>query len=49
MAFPYIASKMNQFIDLFRSSFKDPENDTLRTARVILGNLVKDTGAVYTF
>lgn len=49
MAFPYIASKMNSFIDLCSCTFSDPSNDKAKTARVILGNLIKDTGAVYTF
>ena len=49
MAFPYIASKMNPFIDLCSCTFSDPSNDKAKTARVILGNLIKDTGTVYTF
>ena len=49
MAFPYIAAKMNPFIDLFSCTFSDQDYDKAKTARAILGNLIKDTGAVYTF
>ena len=49
MALPYIASKMNPFIDLLSCTFSDQDYDKAKTARVILGNLIKETGTVYTF
>lgn len=49
MALPYIASKMNPFIDLLSCTFNNQDYDKAKTARVILGNLIKDTGTVFTF
>ena len=52
MLFPYIASKMNRSILFERSKFShETENDAkFSTARVVLGNMVKDTGGyVYTY
>lgn len=48
MAFPYIAAKSNPFLDLNSCSFSD-QKDKNKTARVVLGNLIKDTGSAYTY
>ena len=52
MLFPYIASKMNRSILFEKSKFShETENDAkFSTARVVLGNIVKDAGGyVYTY
>ncbi len=49
MFFPYVASKIEDFIDFGESSFNDEEYEKSNTARVVLGNLIRETGAAYTY
>jgi len=49
MIFPYVASKMDSFIDYSSCRFNDEEQEKSKTARVILGNLIKQTGSAYTY
>ena len=52
MLFPYIASKINRCILFEKSKFTHETADDAKfsTARVVLGNMVKDVGGyVYTY
>lgn len=49
MLFPYIASKFSSFIDFESCSFNDEDSEKQKTARVVLGNMIRNTGAVLTF
>ncbi len=49
MFFPYVASKIDEYIDFGESNFNDEEYDKSNTARVVLGNMIRDTGSAYTF
>jgi hypothetical protein len=52
MLFPYIAAKINRNVLFGKSKFtRETEGDAkFSTARVVLGNLIKDTGGhVYTY
>jgi hypothetical protein len=41
MIFPFIASKIEPMIDLSSCSFSDEDKDKSKTARVILGNMIR--------
>jgi hypothetical protein len=49
MIFPLVAGRMDPVIDIGSCSFSDEDKDKSKTARVILGNLVRETGSVYTY
>lgn len=49
MVFPYLASKMNSCISFDDSTFAVAKADKASTARVVLGNLLKDVANVYTY
>ena len=47
--FPYFASKIEPMIDLSSCSFTDDDKEKSKTARVILGNMIRETGSAYTY
>lgn len=49
MLFPYVASKMDEFIGFSDCTFAEEDEEKANTARVILGRLIKDTGSAYTY
>lgn len=49
MLLPCVAARMEPFIDFADCTFSDDEEDKANTARVVLGNMIKETGSAYTF
>lgn len=49
MLFPYVASKANTNIIFDDCKFSTEKAAKASTARVVLGNLIKETGNVYTY
>ena len=49
MAFPLVASKIHPFIDIASCTVSTHNTEKANTARVVLGNLTRETGATYTF
>ena len=47
--FPYVAAKTNSFIAFHDCTFSIERKEKAKTARSVLGNLIKDTGNVYTY
>lgn len=49
MLFPYIASKSCPYVSFDDSKFSSDKASKATTARVVLGNMIKETGNVYTY
>ena len=49
MMFPYVASKICQMIRFKSCSFHEEKSEKSKTARAVLGTLLKDTAYIYTF
>ena len=49
MIFPFVASKIDPFIDFGSCRFNEESGDKIRTARAVLGQLIRQTGSVYTY
>ena len=49
MLYPFIASKANSNIVFDDCRFSTEKRSKASTARVVLGNLIKETGNVYTY
>ena len=49
LIYPYVVSKIEPFVDFSNCNFTDDIHEKSKTARVILGHLIKDTGSVYTY
>jgi hypothetical protein len=49
MLLPAVAARGEPFIELAECSFTEEEAMKSNTARVVLGNLVRETGSAYTF
>lgn len=47
--YAYIASNMSTMISYENSTFNKEKSEKVTTARVVLGNLIKDTGCFYTY
>ena len=47
--FAYIASKTSSNISFENSTFHKEKTDKISTARVVLGNIIKDSGCFYTY
>lgn len=47
--YAYIASKLSSKISFEDSTFSKEKSDKLTTARIVLGNLIKDSGCFYTY
>lgn len=47
--FAYVASNMTPSISLEDSTFHKQKSEKITTARIILGNQIKDTGCFYTY
>ena len=49
MIFPLVISKIQPMVDLSSCCFSDEDKDKSKTARVILGNMIRETGSAYTY
>ena len=47
--FAYIASKQNPNISFEDSTFQKEKSEKTTAARIVLGNLIKETGCFYTY
>ena len=47
--FAFIASKQSPHISFENSTFRKEKNEKTTTARIVLGNLIKETGCFYTY
>lgn len=49
MLFPCVAARGEPFITLSDCSFSEEDGDRAGTARVVLGGMIRETGAAYTY
>ena len=49
MIFPFVASKMDPYIDFGSCRFTEEDGEKAKTARSVLGQMVRQTGSVYTY
>lgn len=47
--FAYVAAKMSPCVSFGDSTFHKEKAEKVTTARVVLGNIIKDTGCFYTY
>ena len=47
--YAYVASKMSPSISFGDSTFRKEKSEKITTARVVLGNIIKDSGCFYTY